>query len=125
MGGSSAGAITALNVGYNGDNPGPGDHQGFSSRIRAAQSISGAAISQAAISTGDSSALLFHGTADPLVPYSWAQSTVSAAQADHLVAVLRTWPNEGHVPYVQHRTQILDETTNFFYSQMDLAHAAS
>jgi acetyl esterase/lipase len=124
MGGSSAGAITALNVGYNGDNPGPGDHQGFSSRIGAAQSLSGAALPPGAISTGDAPALLFHGTADPLVPYAWAQSTVSAAQAAHDVALLRTWPGDGHVPYVQHRTQILDETTNFFYSQMDLAHAA-
>jgi len=31
---------------------------------------------------------------------------------------------EGHVPYAANRQQILDETRNFLYSQMDLAHAA-
>jgi acetyl esterase/lipase len=124
IGGSSAGAITALNVGYNPENPGPGDHQGYSSAVRAAQSISGGAISAASITPGDAPGLLFHGTADVLVPYSLAQTTVDQAKADGLVAVLRTWSGGGHVPYVQNRTQILDETRNFFYSQMDLAHAA-
>lgn len=41
-----------------------------------------------------------------------------------LVAGLRTWEGAGHVPYSQSRQQILDETRNFFYSQMGLAHAA-
>jgi len=27
------------------------------------------------------------------------------------------------VPYVEHRAQILDQTGNFFYKQLDLAHA--
>ncbi|HKX70545.1 MAG TPA: alpha/beta hydrolase [Acidimicrobiales bacterium] len=124
IGGSSAGAITALNVAYSPENPGPGDHQGFSSAVRAAQSISGASLASSPIDAGDAPALLFHGTADGLVPYSWAQSTVDSAKAAGLVVVLRTWDGEGHVPYAQHRTQILDETRNFFYSQMDLAHAA-
>jgi acetyl esterase/lipase len=124
IGGSSAGAITALNVAYSPENPGPGDHQGFPSAVRAAQSISGASLASSPIDAGDASALLFHGTADGLVPYSWAQSTVDSAKAAGLVAVLRTWEGEGHVPYAQHRTQILEETRNFFYSQMDLAHAA-
>ena len=38
-------------------------------------------------------------------------------------AILRTWEGEGHVPYVQNRTQIIDETRNFFYRQLDLADA--
>jgi para-nitrobenzyl esterase len=124
IGGSSAGAITALNVGYSPENPGSGDHQGFSSAVRAAQSISGAELASSPINAGDAPALLFHGTADTLVPYSWAQDTVNRATAAGLLAILRTWDGEGHVPYSQHRTQILDETRNFFYSQMDLAHAA-
>ncbi len=33
IGGSSAGAITALNVGYQSENAGAGDHQGFSSAV--------------------------------------------------------------------------------------------
>jgi para-nitrobenzyl esterase len=124
IGGTSAGAITALNVGYSPENPGPGQHQGFSSAVRAVQSLSGAQIASGPINAGDAPALLFHGTNDALVPYSWATSTVDQATAAGLLAVLRTWEGEGHVPYTQHRTQILDETRNFFYSQLDLAHAA-
>jgi acetyl esterase/lipase len=124
IGGSSAGAITALNVGYSPENPGPGDHQGFSSAVRAVQSISGAELVSGPIGAGDAPALLFHGTNDPLVPYAWAQSTVDRATDAGLMVRLRTWEGGGHVPYGQHRTQILDETRNFFYSQMDLAHAA-
>jgi acetyl esterase/lipase len=125
IGGSSAGAITALNVGYSPENPSPGDHQGYSSAVRAVQSISGAELaSGSTINAGDAPALLFHGTTDPIVPLSWAQSTFDRAKAANLTVVLRQWQGQGHVPYTQNRTQILDETRNFFYSQMDLAHAA-
>ena len=106
------------------ENPGPGQHQGFSSAVRAVQSISGAELAGGPINAGDAPALLFHGTNDGLVPYSWATDTVDRATAAGLLAVLRTWEGAGHVPYSQHRTQILDETRNFFYSQLDLAHAA-
>jgi len=121
--GTSAGAITALNVAYNGDTPSPGPHPGTSSRVRAAVSLSGAALPWTDANAGDAPALLFHGTADGLVPYDWAQSTVDAASAAGLVAYLVTWPGEGHVPYVAHRQQILDLTTNFLYWMLDLAHA--
>jgi acetyl esterase/lipase len=124
IGGTSAGAITALNVGYSPENPGSGQHQGFSSAVRAVQSLSGAQIASGPIDAGDAPALLFHGTNDALVPYSWATATVDQATAAGLLAVLRTWEGEGHVPYSQHRTQILDETRNFFYWRLDLAHAA-
>jgi para-nitrobenzyl esterase len=124
IGGTSAGAITALNVGYTPEDPGPGDHQGFDSSVRAVQSLSGSQLASGPINAGDAPALLFHGSADDTVPYAWAESTVQLAQDAGLLAVLRTWAGAEHVPYVQHRTQILTETRNFFYSQMDLANAA-
>ena len=124
IGGSSAGAITALNVGYNAADPGPGDHQGFSSAVGAVQSLSGAAIGTTPAADG-APALLFHGTADPLVPYAWAQATVQSAKAAGLVAKLVTWPGDGHVPYLPHRSQILAKTRDFFYLHLDLAHAPS
>ena len=123
IGGSSAGAITALNVGYSPENPGPGDHQGFSSAVQAAQSLSGAQLASGPINAGDAPALLFHGTADSLVPYSWAQGTVQQATDAGLVAVLVTWEGAGHVPYTQHRTEILEDTRNFFYWQLDVKNA--
>src|SRR5215471_12830186 len=77
IGGSSAGAITALNVAFTHENSSPGDHQGFSSTVRAAQSLSGAELaSGGAIDSADAPAVLFHGTADKTVPYAWAQDTV-------------------------------------------------
>jgi para-nitrobenzyl esterase len=115
IGGSSAGAITALQVGYaSSENP--------ASKVRAALSLSGANL-LSAISAGDAAALLFHGTADPLVPYQWAVNTVNAATAAGLTVSLETFPGAGHVPY-QFRTQILAQSRNFLYWTMDLRHAA-
>ena len=124
IGGSSAGAITALNVGYSPENPGPGQWQGHSSAVGAVQSLSGAELASGPIDANDAPALLFHGTADGAVPYAWATSTVERAEAAGVLVVLRTWEGAGHVPYTQFRDQILTETRNFFYNQMDLAQAA-
>jgi acetyl esterase/lipase len=123
-GGTSAGAITALNVGYNpndvGTNP---DYPGFSSAVGGAVSLSGAEI-LGTPNAGDAPALLFHGTNDTLVPYQWAVTTVNNALAAGLDAFLTTWQGAGHVPYLQNRTQILEQTTNFLYWELDLQHAA-
>lgn len=123
IGGTSAGAITALNVGYTGDTPTPGPLPQFSSRVQASVAISGASLS-GGISAGDAPSLLFHGTNDGLVPYVWAQNTVNTARDAGLTSWLITWPGAGHVPYVQNRTQILDLTTNFLYGALGLANAA-
>jgi para-nitrobenzyl esterase len=124
IGGTSAGAITALGVGYTSETSAPGDHQGFSAAVGAVQSLSGAQFNTSLINKGDAPALLFHGTADPLVPYAAAQATVTAATNAGVVAILRSWAGEGHVPYAANRTQILEETSNFFYNLLDLAQAA-
>lgn len=121
--GTSAGAITALNVGFNPDDPGTSGNSGFSSAVRGAVSLSGAKLRGTA-NAGDAPSLLFHGTADPLVPYQWAVNTVNEAVAAGLDAFLTTWEGAGHVPYLDHRTEILDQTTNFLYWELDLTHAA-
>jgi acetyl esterase/lipase len=124
IGGSSAGAITAVNVGYASlTGPATGDHKKFSSAVEAVQSLSGCAITTTP-GPGGAPELFFHGTADPLVPYSCATATVAAAQKVGLDVYLVTWPGEGHVPYVQNRAQILKTTTVFFYNEMDLAQAS-
>jgi acetyl esterase/lipase len=115
IGGSSAGAITALHVGFTSDDP--------ATAVQAAVSLSGANI-LGAISSDDAPSLDFHGTADPLVPYQWAVNTVNQAVAAGLDSFLTTWVGAGHVPYVQHRTEILDQTTNFLWWEMDMANAA-
>jgi acetyl esterase/lipase len=122
--GSSAGAITALNVGYNRTDPGASGNPGWSSGVRAAVSLSGAML-LATADAGDAPALLFHGTADTTVPYQWAVNTVDAAKAANLAVYLTTFDGAGHVPYAQHRAEILDQTTNFLFWELDLLHAAA
>jgi carboxylesterase type B len=121
--GTSAGAITALNVGYGPEDVGDSGNPGFASTVRAAVSLSGARILTTA-NPGEAAALLFQGTADSLVPYQWAVDTVAEAQAAGLLAFLTTFEGAGHVPYTQFRTTILDQTTNFLYWTLDLTHAA-
>ena len=67
----------------------------------------------------------FHCTTDPLVPYQLAVNTINAAQALSLDAFLESWNETCHAPYAEHRTQILTQTTNFLWWEMDLAHAAT
>lgn len=117
IGGSSAGAITALNVGYS-------TSEMPAARVRAAVSLSGAQLVTGTISAGDAPALDFHGTADPLVQYQWAVNTINAAKAAGLDAYLITWEGAGHVPYVQFHDQIINMTSNFLWWEMDLNNAA-
>jgi acetyl esterase/lipase len=112
--GTSAGAITALNVGYNNADP--------ASAVGAAVSLSGANL-LGAYGPGDAPALLFHGSADTIVPYQWAVNTRDGAQAAGLFAALVTWEGAGHVPYAANRAQILEQTANFLYWELDLKHA--
>lgn len=114
--GTSAGAITALHVGFH-------SSEDPTAAVGAAVSLSGGKLI-GTIDSGDAPSLLFHGTADLVVPYPVAVSTQSQANAAGLDSFLTSWPGFGHVPYAQHRTQILDQTTNFLYWELDLAAAA-
>lgn len=115
IGGSSAGAITALNVGYE-------SSEDPTSAVRAALSLSGANI-LGHITAGDAPALLLHGTSDTTVPYAWAQGTVRDARAAGDLAVLTSWQGGGHVPYEQFRDQILREESQFLWWMLDLGAA--
>ena len=116
IGGSSAGAITALNVGFS-------SSEDPTAAVAGAVSLSGGRL-LGAVDAGDAPSMLFHGTSDFIVPYQWAVNTVNAATAVGLDSFLTTWVGAGHVPYVSHRTEILDQTQNFLYWEMDLANAA-
>ena len=118
IGGSSAGAITALNVGYSSSEK-PG------ARVRGAVSLSGAHLAVGTISAGDAPAIDFHCTTDPLVNYQWAVDTINEAKDKGLDAFLESWDATCHVPYAAHRQQILDQSRNFLWWAMDLAHAAT
>jgi len=122
IGGTSAGAVTALNVGFNPDDPGTSGNPGFSSAVRGAVSLSGGKLVGTA-DPGEAASLLFHGTNDTIVPYQLAVNTVNEARAAGLAAFLVTFQGAGHVPY-QFRTEILEKTTNFLYGALNLTNAA-
>jgi acetyl esterase/lipase len=115
IGGSSAGAITALNVGFDSSDP--------TATVQGVVSLSGAKLLGSA-GPGDAPALLFHGTADTVVPYQWAVNTYNELQAAHIPSWLISYSGDGHVPYVQHRSDILTKTTNFLYWDLNLQNAA-
>ncbi|MDX2167587.1 MAG: alpha/beta hydrolase [Deltaproteobacteria bacterium] len=116
--GSSAGAITAVNVGIT-------STEDPTAAVAGAVSLSGGELfSGGTYQVTDAPNLLFHGTADTIVPYQWAVNTFNSSNAVGLDSFLTSWTGAGHVPYVQHRTEIIDQTTNFLYWEMDLANAA-
>jgi acetyl esterase/lipase len=121
--GTSAGAITALNVAYGADDVGNSGNPGFPSTVRGAVSLSGAALVTAP-DAGEPKALLFHGTADTVVPYQWAVDDVTAGKALGLDIFLTSWEGAGHVPYAAHRAEIHAQTTNFLYWTLDATNAA-
>ena len=119
IGGTSAGAITALHVGAGLSVPGNSGTPGVSSEVSSAVALSGANY-LGGIDATDAPSLLFHGTADPLVPYSLAVQTRDRSIQAGVASYLITWPGDGHVPYLPHRDQIMGLTTNFLYHTLDL-----
>lgn len=118
IGGSSAGAITALNVGYSPDDPGTSGNPGHASDVGLAISLSGGAVFSP--SPGEAPALLFHGTSDSVVPHDWAASSEADALAAGLPAKLVTWDGAGHVPYLGHRDEIIETTSETLYFALGL-----
>jgi acetyl esterase/lipase len=123
--GTSAGAITAEHVAYNSENPGSSGNPGHSSTVGAAVSLSGAKL-LGMINAGEPPSLLFHGTTDSLVPYQWAVNTVTQARTADVAAYLITYQGEGHVPLSPpgRFQQVMDQTRNFLYIELDLEDAA-
>ena len=95
VGGTSAGAVTALGVAINADAPLPGDHAEFSSAVCTAVSISGAN-EPTAVGPGDAGALFQHGAVDDIVPFAQAVATRDAMIAAGLPVSWNELAGEGH-----------------------------
>lgn len=118
--GTSAGAITAMNVGFGAEVSESSGTPGVSSEVSGAVALSGARL-LGSCDPDDAPALVFNGTNDPLTPYAWAENTVACAETGGTWAHLVTWEGQGHVPYVANRDQILELQTNFFYHSLTVA----
>jgi acetyl esterase/lipase len=123
IGGSSAGAITATLVGLFSEDTGSSGNPGYPSTVGAFMSLSGGLPGGLFAGAGDAPGLLFHGTADPVVPFQWSVDTAVKMLNAGVPAFLEQFDGAGHVPYAQNRDQILTQSDYFFYDFLDLAHA--
>lgn len=124
IGGDSAGAIAATLVGLRSDDPGTSGNPGFSSAVRGFSSISGGLPDGLYAGAGDAPGVLFSGTADGVVPYSWSSATAGALINAGVPAFLEPLPGAGHDPYGQYGDLFFEQSDYFFYGALDLGHAA-
>ena len=115
IGGTSAGAITALMVGNHAEDPGTSGNPGFRSDVQAAVSISGFG---GHYSPGDAPAILFHGTADNVLPYALAVGTCDEIRRVGNVCELHTYEGAGHSLYATARTDIQAKIAEFLHRQL-------
>jgi dienelactone hydrolase len=123
IGGESAGGITATLVGVHSEDPGDSGNPGPSSGVGGFMSISGGLPQGAFAGAGDAPGLLFHGTADAVVPFQWSVDTSLALLNAGVPAFLEAQDGAGHVPYAQYRDLFIQQSDYFFYDFLDLAHA--
>jgi acetyl esterase/lipase len=124
IGGESAGAITAALVGLFSEDVGTSGNPGFPSTVRGFASVSGGLPTNALVNAGDAPGVLFHGTADTIVPSQWSVNTAAAMLNAGVPAWLQLQQGAGHVPWAQYRSLYLQQSNWFFYWSLDLAHAA-
>jgi acetyl esterase/lipase len=127
IGGGSAGAATALAVAINSTDPGTSGNPGYSSKVGAAISISGAlpgSFAKSLFDASDSPTLMFEGTADTVVPYAAAAQTAADMRAAGITVVFEALQGGGHVPMATFGDAIISQSVNFAYDQLNLARAA-
>jgi predicted esterase len=125
IGGESAGAITATLVGLLSEDVGTSGNPGWPSTVGGFVSVSGGVPSGVNLAnSGDAPGLLFHGTADTIVPPSFSEDTATAMVNAGVIAILELQDGAGHVPWGQYRSLYLQQADWFLYWHLDLAHAA-
>jgi dienelactone hydrolase len=124
IGGESAGAITATLVGLLSEDVGTSGNPGWPSTVGGFVSVSGGLPTASLATPGDAPGLLFHGTADNIVPSVWSVNTAIAMLNAGVPAFLELQNGAGHVPWAQYRTLYLQQADWFLYDVLDLAHAA-
>ncbi|MEA3020156.1 MAG: hypothetical protein QOI47_1680 [Actinomycetota bacterium] len=118
IGGESAGAIVACGTGVRSVAPGDRGTPRASSAVQVWMSLSGGLPGGVYASAGDAPGILFSGTSDPIVPYSWSVQTRDALTKANVPVQLVTYDGAGHVPYVVHRSDIIQKTIDFFFTYL-------
>jgi acetyl esterase/lipase len=125
VGGESVGGVLAYMVGTRAGDPGTSGNPGFSSRVCGFVSISGGYPGGRFATSDDAPGLLFHGTADDVVPYRWSSDAARALRRARVPVVFESLPGAGHVRYDKHHRRYDHHTAWFLYRVMALgAHSA-
>jgi acetyl esterase/lipase len=118
IGGTSAGAITALYVGNHAEDPGTSGNPEFRSDVQAAVAVSGFG---GWYSPGDAPAVLFHGTSDTVLNVSLAESTCRDHRAAGNRCDLHLYEGGGHNLYGENRgPDIRTKAAQFLYQTLRL-----
>ena len=107
IGGHSAGAVTALEVGVSRGDPGDSGNPGWSSRVDGAIGIAGLILDKSQLDRRDAPMLLFHGDADRTVPFAGSTEVCAAALPVGLPCRLVPFPGGGHLIAYSDITEII------------------
>jgi acetyl esterase/lipase len=127
IGGTSAGAGTALAVAVNSGDVGDSGNPGYSSKVGAAVAISADfphSLASTYFDPGDSPIQMFNGTADTVVPFADAVQTATDLHNAGVPVVFEPLQGAGHVPFSTYGQVMITQSVYFCYYLLDLAHAA-
>ncbi len=110
IGGHSAGAVTALEVGISRRDPGQSGNPGYSSRVGGAIAIAGLILDHTQIDRRDAPMLLFHGDADDTVPFAASTRVCESARMVRLPCRLVAFPGGDHYVAYSKITEIIETT---------------
>lgn len=121
VGGSSAGAITALLVGYDYENAPSSEYPGVAQAVSGVVSIAGAT-DPTTLSKDDPRLIMFHGDQDRVVPYSFALKVKDVAVDLGIIVNEETdfkdYPGEMH-GLKDHKDEIMRESARVFYEVLN------
>ncbi len=114
VGGSSAGAITALYVNYNSSDPGDSGNPGYSSSTSACIDVSGG-IDVSLMEQGEPPVMIVHGMEDTRVPYEYALDIVARGQEVGISVEFHPLEGIGHGVWTEYKEPIILWTADFLY----------
>ncbi|MFZ2205905.1 MAG: alpha/beta hydrolase [Microgenomates group bacterium] len=116
VGGSSAGAVTALLVGYDYEHAPSTEYPGVSQTVAGTVSIAGTT-DPGTMQTQDPPLIMFHGERDVTVPFTLAKQVSDKAISLAIPHEFNSYPNETH-GLKDHQEEIMQKTAAFFLKHM-------
>ena len=125
VGGTSVGGILAYMVGTRAEDPGASGNPGWSSRVRAFVSIAGGYPGGGGFAdAGDAPGLLFHGTADRVVPWAWSAEAARALRRAGVPVTFESIARGQHVAYEAYHERYVTHTHRFLFRRLGLRRLA-